>query len=80
MFGKQILNVTFTGTWSAKAAKEAAKYGKVNYVFPVAKKYGNIPDQSTWTLDTNASYFYYCDNETADGKQVKKSPIKPTKC
>ena len=28
-----------TGTWSAKAAKEAEKYGKVNLVFPKRDKY-----------------------------------------
>ena len=28
-----------TGSWSAKAAKEAAKYGTVNMVLPKAAKY-----------------------------------------
>lgn len=28
-----------TGSWSAKAAQEAAKYGKVNLVLPKTKKY-----------------------------------------
>ena len=28
-----------TGTWSQKAAKEAEKYGKVNYVLPHTKKF-----------------------------------------
>lgn len=59
-----------TGTWSSKAAKEAAKYGEVNLVFPMADKPGSIPDQSTWKLNQNASYFYYCDNETVDGKYL----------
>lgn len=55
------------GGWSSKAAKEAAKYGKVNLVLPKVSKHTAIPDQSTWNLDANASYVYYCDNETADG-------------
>nr|XP_022901604.1 probable phosphoserine aminotransferase [Onthophagus taurus] len=63
-----------TGTWSSKAAQEAAKYGKVNYVFPVAKKPGSIPDQSTWKLDPNASYVYYCANETVDGVEYDYIP------
>lgn len=58
-----------TGTWSSKAAKEAEKYGTVNLVFPKAEKPGKIPEQTTWTLNQNASYLYYCDNETVDGKE-----------
>jgi len=56
-----------TGTWSAKAAKEATKYGEVNLVFPKADKFGSVPHQSTWKMNPNASYVYYCDNETVDG-------------
>ncbi|XP_072758974.1 LOW QUALITY PROTEIN: phosphoserine aminotransferase [Anoplolepis gracilipes] len=56
-----------TGSWSAKAAKEAVKYGKVNMVLPKTTKYTEIPDPSTWNLDPNASYVYYCDNETVHG-------------
>ncbi|KAL1491470.1 hypothetical protein ABEB36_012066 [Hypothenemus hampei] len=63
-----------TGTWSAKAAQEAEKYGTVNLVFPKAKKPGKIPDQSTWTLNPEASYFYYCDNETVDGVEFPYIP------
>lgn len=55
------------GSWSLIAAREAAKYGKINYVLPEVNKYTVIPDQSTWNLDKNASYVYYCDNETAEG-------------
>ncbi|CAG9766828.1 unnamed protein product [Ceutorhynchus assimilis] len=63
-----------TGTWSNKAAKEAEKYGTVNLVFPKADKPGSIPDQSTWNLNPNASYFYYCDNETVDGVEFPYIP------
>lgn len=56
-----------TGSWSAKAAKEATKYGKVNMVLPKTTKYTEIPAPSTWNLDPNASYVYYCDNETVHG-------------
>lgn len=56
------------GTWSSKAAKEASKYGKVNLVLPKTSTYTEIPDKSTWNLDPNASYVYYCDNETVHGK------------
>ncbi|XP_068972235.1 probable phosphoserine aminotransferase [Bombus flavifrons] len=63
-----------TGTWSAKAAKEAAKYGKVNLVLPPTTKYTEVPDPSTWNLDPNASYVYYCANETIHGIEFNYIP------
>ncbi|KYN15526.1 Phosphoserine aminotransferase [Trachymyrmex cornetzi] len=60
-----------TGSWSAKAAKEAAKYGKVNMVLSNVAKYIEIPHPSTWNLNTNASYVYYCANETVHEKKAK---------
>lgn len=63
-----------TGTWSSKAAKEAEKYGEVRLAFPVPKKLGKIPDQSTWSLNPDASYVYYCANETVDGVQFHFIP------
>ena len=65
---QQFLKWSFTGAWSAKAAQEAEKYGKVNLVFPKPSKYSAIPDPSTWKLSPDASYVYYCDNETVHGK------------
>ncbi|KAL0101540.1 hypothetical protein PUN28_018990 [Cardiocondyla obscurior] len=62
-----------TGSWSAKAAKEAAKYGKVNMVLPKVSKYTEVPDSSIWNLDINASYVYYCANETVHGKKKENS-------
>lgn len=59
----------YIGSWSAKAAKEATKYGKVNMVLPKTTKYTEIPNPSTWNLDPNASYVYYCANETVHGKE-----------
>lgn len=62
------------GSWSSIAAKEAAKYGKINFALPKVDKYTNIPDQSTWKLDKNASYVFYCDNETANGIEFQNIP------
>lgn len=59
-----------TGSWSAKAAKEAMKYGKVNMVVPKTDSYVDIPEQNTWILNPNASYVYYCANETVHGKFI----------
>lgn len=63
-----------TGSWSKKAAQEAEKYGKVNLVLPKTKSYVTIPDESTWNLDPEASYLYYCDNETVDGIEFNFIP------
>lgn len=63
-----------TGSWSSKAAGEAKKYGDVNLVFPKPTKYITIPEQSTWKLNPNASYVYYCDNETVEGVEFKFIP------
>lgn len=55
------------GVWSTKAAKEASKYLTVNHVYPKPEKFNSIPDQSTWNLNPEAAYVYYCDNETVNG-------------
>ncbi|KAF5912705.1 hypothetical protein HPG69_007695 [Diceros bicornis minor] len=56
-----------TGAWSAKAAEEAKKFGTVNVVHPKLGSYTKIPDPSTWNLSPDASYVYYCANETVHG-------------
>jgi len=55
-----------TGSWSKKAAEEAAKYCKVN----VAAKGDNksVPERSAWNLTSGARYVHYCDNETIQGE------------
>lgn len=63
-----------TGTWSAKAAKEAEKYGKVNIVHPKLSSYTKIPEPSSWTLNPSASYVYYCCNETVHGVEYSFIP------
>ncbi|KAM7415843.1 hypothetical protein PAMA_018077 [Pampus argenteus] len=63
-----------TGIWSAKAAKEAEKYGKINIVHPKLDSYTKIPDPSSWTLNPSASYVYYCCNETVHGVEYNFIP------
>ncbi|GAA6078849.1 phosphoserine aminotransferase isoform X1 [Tachysurus ichikawai] len=63
-----------TGTWSASAAKEAEKYGKVNVVNPKADRYTGIPDSSSWSLNPSASYVYFCCNETVHGVEFNFVP------
>uniref|UniRef100_A0A1A9VKP0 Phosphoserine aminotransferase n=1 Tax=Glossina austeni TaxID=7395 RepID=A0A1A9VKP0_GLOAU len=69
-----VADYVVTGSWSAKAAKEAAQYGKVNMVLPKVAKYTSVPRFETWKLDPNAAYVYYCDNETVDGVEFDFVP------
>lgn len=73
----KVADYVVTGCWSAKAAKEAAQYGKVNMVLPKMAKYTSVPRQNTWNLDPNAAYVYYCDNETVDGVEFDFIPEIP---
>ncbi|XP_069043429.1 phosphoserine aminotransferase [Lepisosteus oculatus] len=63
-----------TGSWSAKAAKEAEKYGKVNIVHPKLESYTKVPDPGSWNLNPSASYVYYCCNETVHGVEFRSVP------
>lgn len=64
------------GSWSSSAAKEAEKY--CNTVHRITPPEGNahhsIADQSNWNLNPDASYVYYCDNETIDGVEFPFIP------
>ena len=69
----QTVDYIITGTWSKKAYDEALKLGlDANIVFStyssITKTYNNeIPDICDWKFGKNASYIYYCENETIDG-------------
>lgn len=63
-----------TGTWSKKAAAEAGKYGAVNQVFPPLDSYTSIPSAADWKLNPEASYVYYCANETVNGVEFADIP------
>ena len=54
-----------TGNFANLAAKEAAKYGTVNVAANTSdRNHTYIPAQSDLKLDSEASYFYYCANNT----------------
>ncbi len=69
-----------TGTWSAKAIKEAQRYaklglGEVNEVASgKAQKFTDVPASSEWNITKGASYFHYCANETIHGLQIFEPP------
>lgn len=59
-----------TGEWSAKSAKEAARYGDVRIVADNASEgrgRTGIAAQAQWALRPEASYLHVCTNETIDG-------------
>ena len=69
-----------TGTWSAKAIKEAHRYQALGLgeVVEVATSkptsFTDVPDQSEWDLNKDAAYFHYCSNETIHGVQIFEPP------
>ena len=57
-----------TGNFSAKAAKEAEKYGTVHIACDTRENaYTRIPAQDELVLTPGARYFYYCANNTVYG-------------
>lgn len=69
----QTADYLVTGYWSEKSAKEAEKFGKINWVVPKGK-YQSVPSEDTWKLSENPSYFYYCANETIHGIELDQIP------
>uniref|UniRef100_A0A2I3GRH1 Phosphoserine aminotransferase n=1 Tax=Nomascus leucogenys TaxID=61853 RepID=A0A2I3GRH1_NOMLE len=65
--GKSV-DYVVTGAWSAKAVEEAKKFGTINIVH---SKLGN---PSTWSLNPDASYVYYCANGTVHGVEFDFIP------
>ncbi|MEM9997893.1 MAG: 3-phosphoserine/phosphohydroxythreonine transaminase [Bacteroidota bacterium] len=64
-----------TGTWSAKAIKEAKRCGGVKVVASSAdSNYSYIPTPDTWTLDPSAAYLHYTSNNTIFGTQFADEP------
>jgi len=67
-------NYMVTGRWSEAAAEEAKLYTVPNYV---ACTVGAIANPSTWKVNEQAPYFYYCDNETINGVEFPFVPDVP---
>ena len=69
--GKKSTDYFQTGTWSKKALREAERFCRVNII---SDKYKSIPDVETWSLDADAAYVYYTDNETISGVEFPDIP------
>ena len=64
-----------TGHFANLAMKEAKKYGTVNIAASSEdRKHVYIPTQDQLKLDADASYFYYCSNNTIYGTEWQYVP------
>jgi len=64
-----------TGTWAAKAAKEARRVGVVNVTGSTkADHYNRIPSQAELRLTPDASYVHITTNNTIEGTEWKTLP------
>lgn len=64
-----------TGNFAGAAAKEAGKYGTVTRVCDTTEcGHTDIPAQEELGLSEDASYFYYCSNNTIYGTQWQYVP------
>ncbi|MDL2264839.1 3-phosphoserine/phosphohydroxythreonine transaminase [Parabacteroides sp. OttesenSCG-928-G07] len=63
-----------TGTWAAKAIKEAKFFGEVDVVgSSKADNYTYIP--KNYTVSEDSDYFHYTSNNTIYGTEIKEDPI-----
>ena len=64
-----------TGHFANAAMKEAKKYGQVNIAASSEdRKHVYIPTQDQLKVSPDASYFYYCSNNTIEGTQWQYVP------
>ena len=67
-----------TGSFAGKAADEAKKYGDVHIAASSKEKnHTYIPAQSELKIREDASYFYYCANNTIYGTEWQYTPQAP---
>ncbi|HEY5646657.1 MAG TPA: 3-phosphoserine/phosphohydroxythreonine transaminase [Pseudomonadales bacterium] len=64
-----------TGSWSAKAIQEAARFCDVNVVASSeSTSFDRVPAAADWALSPDAAYLHICSNETIGGVQFHKWP------
>ena len=70
-----IADYAVTGNFSSLAMKEAKKYGEVNIACSSEdRNHTYIPSQESINISDDASYFYYCANNTIYGTEWKYIP------
>lgn len=73
------MNYLVTGGWGKNAFKDAKKYGEVTEVIKPLEAYTGCPDFSEWTVDPDARYFHFCENETVYGVEFNNFPYEELK-
>jgi phosphoserine aminotransferase len=83
--GRTSADYLLTGQWSARSAKEAARYAHINVVADAARMpephrggetgaYTFIPGQQHWQMSPDAAYLHLCTNETIEGVEFQQPP------
>ncbi len=73
--GGKTADYTLTGTWSKKAADDAAKIGKVNAAYDGKENgYTSLTDASNLKVSDQSQYLHMTSNETIGGIQWKNWP------
>lgn len=68
-----------TGSWGKKAFEEAVKEGPAEVIYDAkASNFDRVPSASDYSVDSDATYLYYCSNETIQGVQYPGEPDAPT--
>lgn len=71
----QSADYLITGHWSELAYKDALSYCQAQVVASSAQNnFSAIPEEKEWTLNENAAYFHYADNETIHGVEFQQTP------
>lgn len=75
MNGSNKADFVVSGSWSKKAAAEAARYGDVKIVASSEdENFSRVPDMDKSTFRKDADYFYICLNETIQGNIMRNLP------
>ena len=74
LMDKKSADYFHTGIWSGKAVIEAERFCKVNVIVEEGGQVMSIPEQKTWSLNLDAAYVYYTDNETISGVEFPFIP------
>lgn len=71
---KHSLDYIINGSWSKMAATEAEKYAKVSRQLLKSDKFIRAPSKEELVANDEATFRYYCDNETIQGVEFNYVP------
>ncbi|OBZ75902.1 Phosphoserine aminotransferase [Grifola frondosa] len=78
-----VVDYVVTGSWSKKAAQEAARLGGARvHIAADAREHGgkafdHIPAHGAYRFSQDPALVYYCENETVDGVEFSHDPASP---